>query len=112
MAVLDFSDGLQQPSAFGLSQAPQTQTQTPVPATITTAQTTPTTGAGAPATSTTATTATAPTACGITNLSACFSGDNFIAGALGFLLIAAGLFLFRPVRNAVVAGVKTAAVAA
>ena len=101
MAVLDFSDGLQQPSAFGLSQAPQAQTQTPVPATITTAQTTPTAGAGTPVTGTSGTPPVKGPTCGIgltpaTSFSACFSGDNFIAGALGFLLIAAGLFLFRP----------------
>jgi len=107
VATLDFSDGLQQPSAFGLSQPSQVQTVTSAPATTTTAQTTPTTGATASAT---ATPATAASTCGITNLSGCIN-DNFIAGVLGFLLIAAGVFLFRPVREAVVSGAKVAAMA-
>jgi len=105
---LDFSDGLQQPSAFGIPQAQQTQTVTPAAPTTTTATATPTAGAGAPAMGTAMVTPTTASGCGLTNLSGCFSGDNFIAGALGFLMIAAGLFLFKPVRETVV---KAAAVA-
>jgi len=129
-SVLDFSDGLQQPSAFGLPQSSQVQTIPPVGSTqigtVLGTQAAPSQTAVATGTPSAPTVAsgsvttppappTGPT-CGIgltsaTSLSACFSGDNFIAGALGFILIIAGLFLFKPVREAIVTTGKKAAVA-
>jgi hypothetical protein len=85
------------PTVGGATTAPAATTATGTPSSPTVASNASTT---APATST--------STCGITNLSGCFSGDNFIAGALGFLLIAAGVFLFKPAREAIV----SAAVAA
>ena len=101
VSTLDFSDGLQQPSAFGLSQPSQVQTVTSAPATTTTAQTTPTAGATTPVVATPAASVTTASTCGITNLSGCFSGDNFIAGALGFIFIIFGLLMFKPVQQVV-----------
>ena len=106
MAVLDFSDGLQQPSAFGIPQA-QTVAPASPPAIQTTAATTPTMGAAAPTAAPAAPTAPAST-CGLSNLSGCITGDNFIAAALGFLMIGAGLFMFKPVRDTVVKAAVTA----
>jgi hypothetical protein len=68
---------------------------------------TTTTAAAAP-TATPAASAPASGTCGLTNLSGCLSGDNFIAGLLGIILIAAGVFTFRGTRELITTAAKVA----